>query len=182
MFTVRTPTRCWPCQVAVTPILDTSVPVVSSGLRACVGGFGGTWVCSVGTRREVSRRGTVEPRSGGPNLSDCPGMGAGMPRRIGIEPHGEHLRLCHTLKGDDDGDSSHDLSRGMNRLFPRKLPRGQAPRLSRGLPFYPLTVGGEYSPFTFSVPRFKRTSTGAPPSFAFCRRRRYCKPMFLEAL
>mgnify|MGYP000421626960 CR=1 FL=1 len=87
------------------------------------------------------------------------------------------------------------------RRFPaRNLPRGQVvrdaarlviteirdfrttPRLSRGLPFYPLTVGGEYSPFTFSVPRFKRTSTGAPPSSAFCRRRRYCKPMFFEAL
>jgi len=64
-----------------------------------------------------------------------------------------------------------------------KSPRGQAPRLSRGLPFYAsVEAGGTYSPLTFSVPRFKRTSTGAPPSPAFCRRRRCCKPMFLEAL
>jgi len=57
------------------------------------------------------------------------------------------------------------------------------PRLSRGLPFYASTeAGGMYSPLTFSVPRFKRTSTGAPPSPAFCRRRRYCKPMFFAAL
>ena len=55
--------------------------------------------------------------------------------------------------------------------------------LSHGLPFYaPTEAGGRYSPLTFSVPRFKRTSTGAPPSSAFCRRRRYCKPMFFDAL
>jgi len=42
--------------------------------------------------------------------------------------------------------------------------------------------GGTYSPLTFNVPRFKRTSTGAPPSSAFCRRRRYCNPMFFAAL
>ena len=55
--------------------------------------------------------------------------------------------------------------------------------LSRGLPFYASDeAGGLYSPLTLSVPRFKRTSTGAPPSSAFCRRRRYCKPMFFAAL
>ena len=73
------------------------------------------------------------------------------------------------------------LTEDVKRL--RKLPRGQAPRLSRGLPFYAYVVaGGLYSPLTFSVPRFKRTSTGAPPSPALCRRRRYCKPTFFAAL
>ncbi len=37
----------------------------------------------------------------------------------------------------------------------------------------PVVAGGTYSPLTFNVPRFKRTSTGAPPSAAFCLRRRY---------
>ncbi len=64
----------------------------------------------------------------------------------------------------------------------RKLPRGHPPRLSRGLLFYAVVAGGTYSPLTFNVPRFKRTSTGAPPSAAFCRRRRYRKPMFFAAL
>ncbi len=64
----------------------------------------------------LSRRGTFEHRSGSPILSDCPGMGADRPRRIGIGPHGEHLRLCHTLKVDDDGDSSPPLRARLSRL------------------------------------------------------------------
>mgnify|MGYP006926865445 CR=1 FL=1 len=81
---------------------------------------------------------------------------------------------------DGDAVAASDIAR---RTVASKSPRGQAPRLSRGLPFYAsVEAGGAYSPLTFSVPRFKRTSTGAPPSSAFCRRRRYCKPIFLEAL
>ena len=50
-FQVRTPTRCGPCQVAGTPILDTTVPLVSEWVPRCVGGFGGTCSFCVGTRR-----------------------------------------------------------------------------------------------------------------------------------
>jgi len=49
--------------------------------------------------------------------------------------------------------------------------------LSRGLPFWP-SQAGEYSPFTFGVPRFKRTFTSAPPPDDFCAERRYFTPMF----
>ena len=58
-----TPSRSglhWPCQVAVTPLLETTGPVVSSGLAPFVGGFGGTCVA---TGTDVSRRGTVGLRS-----------------------------------------------------------------------------------------------------------------------
>ena len=50
----------WPCQVAVSPILGTTVRVVSSGLPTFVGGFGGTCVA---TGTDVSRRGIVEIQS-----------------------------------------------------------------------------------------------------------------------
>jgi len=46
--------------MAVTPILGTTGPVVSSGLPTFVGGFGGTCVA---TDTDVSRRGTVEIQS-----------------------------------------------------------------------------------------------------------------------
>ncbi len=123
MFTVCTLTGCWPGQTAVTPVLESSSPVVSSGVRTIVGGFGGTEVFSVATRREVSRRGTFEPRSEGPNVSDCPGMGADVPRRMHRKTRGEHLRHSRIMKVDDDGDSSYDLSRGLSRLNSCKPPR-----------------------------------------------------------
>ena len=67
---------------------------------------------------------------------------------------------------DGDAVAASDIAR---RTVASKSPRGQAPRLSRGLPFYASTeAGGTCSLLTFSVPRFKRTSTGAPPSSAFC--------------
>ena len=85
--------------------------------------------------------------------------------------------------------TSRDVSRASKLPHPtllgRNRPRSLRVGLSRGLPFYAvdcLLAGGTYSPLTFSIPRFKRTSTGAPPSSAFCRRRRYFQPMFFAAL
>nr|WP_254840525.1 hypothetical protein [Natronomonas marina] len=49
--------------------------------------------------------------------------------------------------------------------------------LSRGLLFWPPSAAGEYSPFTFNVPRFKRTFTGAPPpdDSRWRNRENYCR-------
>jgi hypothetical protein len=41
-----------------------------------------------------------------PNLSDCPGMGADGPRRMGTEPFRWPLNLPNRALGNDDGDSS----------------------------------------------------------------------------
>ena len=91
------------------------------------------------------------------------------------EHHDVAMEIVH---GMDHGKLPFPPSLGGNRPG-RSLREG----FSRGLPFYASDeAGGLYSPLTFSVPRFKRTSTGAPPSSAFCRRRRYCKPTFFAAL
>ena len=54
----------------------------------------------------------VETRVGGPILSDCPGMGADVPRRMSEGMPGGHLSPRRRVKVNNDGDSSPTLKRG----------------------------------------------------------------------
>jgi hypothetical protein len=65
----------------------------------------------------------------------------------------------------------------------RKLTHGYSRGLSAWTPaLAESSAGGSYSPFAFTVPLFKRTPTGAPPSPPVWLRRRYRNPMFFAAL
>jgi hypothetical protein len=51
----------------------------------------------------LSRWGAIEPRSGTPNLSDCPDVGADVPRRMNEETSRGHLSPRRAPKVNDDG-------------------------------------------------------------------------------
>ena len=92
----------WPCQVAGTPLLETTGPVVSWGLRRSSDS-------EVPVSLPVPTYPNGVPSGFGrmhPSLSDCPGRGADVPRRIPKEMRGGHLRPRLALKVNDDGDSS----------------------------------------------------------------------------
>jgi len=67
------------------------------------------------------RRETVETRLGGPILSDCPGMGADVPRRMSEGMHGGHLSPRRKVKVNNDGDSSPPSKAELARLQSRKI-------------------------------------------------------------
>ena len=59
---------------------------------------------------------TCVTRMGTPILSDCPCMGADIPRRSRRDTEKEHLRLCRTVKMNNDGDSRPPSTAGFSRL------------------------------------------------------------------
>ncbi len=80
----------------------------------------------------LSRWGTSEPRSGTPSLSDCLGVGAGVPRRMVDTTTRAHLSLRRTPKVDDDGDSSPLSRAGLSRLQSRNRCACEGIRESQG--------------------------------------------------
>ena len=75
-----------------------------------------------------------------PSLSDCPGMGADVPRRMNRITSRGHLNLPIRTFATDDGDSSPPSRTGLSRLRLRKqrtrcrrLRRGSGPRRGRAV-------------------------------------------------
>ena len=68
---------------------------------------------------DVSRWGTSGLQSGTPRLSDCPGMGADVPRRMNRILSRGHLNLPIRTFATDDGDSSPPSRAGLSRLQSR---------------------------------------------------------------
>lgn len=108
----------WKGRDPVSPLLTPVVPVVSSLLRAVIGGFGGTCVAPV---PDVSRWGPSRVGRGNPLLSDCPGMDAGVLRPLNGATRSGHRRPCRVLNVTNDGDSSPTVAAGLSRLQSRNL-------------------------------------------------------------